>query len=337
MKKELNSKLNVLIIFIVTFIVLFFSLKDNFNEIVNQIINIDKKFLILAFLLILTYYFLRTIVLNDLISKFKKKQTFWDSFSLTLKTQFFNGVTPFSTGGQPFQVYILKKEGIKLSNATNIIIQNFIVYQIALVILGIIAVISNHFVHFFKDVTLLKYLVTLGFIINILVTFFLFVVAFTVKINRWVGNVVIKFLEKIKIINNYENAVSKWNEYVENFHDGAIILLQNKKQFIKNIFYNFMALCALYLIPLVLLYGMGKFDIINSYEAIITSTYVMLIGSFVPIPGGTGGLEYGFIAFYGNFIRGSILTSVMLIWRFITYYFGMIIGAIVLNFKKKVK
>lgn len=337
MKKELNSKLNVLIIFIVTFIVLFFSLKDNFNEIINQIINIDKKFLILAFLLILVYYFLRSVILDDLIRKFKKKQMFWDSFSLTLKTQFFNGVTPFSLGGQPFQVYVLKKEGIKLSNATNIIVQEFIVYQIALVLLGIIAIITNHYYPLFEDVKILKYLVLLGFIINILVTILLFILAFTVKINRWVGNVVIKFLEKLKIIKNYEKVVFKWNEYVENFHDGAIILLQNKKQFIKSIFYSFMALCALYLIPLVLLYGMGEFDIINSYEAIITSAYVMLIGSFVPIPGGTGGLEYGFIAFYGNFIKGATLTSVMLIWRFITYYFGMIIGAIVLNFKKKVK
>jgi len=155
MKKELNSKLNVLVIFIVTFIVLFFSLKDNFNEIINQIINIDKKFLILAFLLILVYYFLRSVILDDLIRKFKKKQMFWDSFSLTLKTQFFNGVTPFSLGGQPFQVYVLKKEGIKLSNATNIIVQEFIVYQIALVLLGIIAIITNHYYPLFEDVKIL--------------------------------------------------------------------------------------------------------------------------------------------------------------------------------------
>jgi len=156
MKEKLKNKLNVLIIFIVTFIVLFLALKDDFNTIIYQIVNIDIKFLIIAFLLMISYYYLRTIVLHDFITKFKKDYRFFDTFSLILKTQFFNGITPFATGGQPFQVYMLKKENIKITNATNIIIQNFIVYQIALVILGLIAVICNYFIHFFKDITILN-------------------------------------------------------------------------------------------------------------------------------------------------------------------------------------
>lgn len=60
----------------------------------------------------------------------------------------------------------------------------------------------------------------------------------------------------------------------------------------------------------------------------------MLIGSFVPIPGGTGGLEYGFIQFYGNFVTGSTLNVIMILWRFVTYYFGMIVGAVAVNIKE---
>ena len=79
---------------------------------------------------------------------------------------------------------------------------------------------------------------------------------------------------------------------------------------------------------------------ISSYtgiEASILSSYVMLIGAFVPIPGGTGGLEYGFMTFYGSFIKGSKLNAIMLLWRFITYYFAMILGAILLGIRKKEK
>jgi len=100
--------------------------KDDFDTIIYQIFTIDIKFLILSFLLIFAYYFLRTIVLNDIITKFKRNYSFKETFKLTLKTQFFNGVTPFSSGGQPFQVYILKKDGIKVSNATNIVVQNYL-------------------------------------------------------------------------------------------------------------------------------------------------------------------------------------------------------------------
>ena len=89
------------------------------------------------------------------------------------------------------------------------------------------------------------------------------------------------------------------------------------------------------MVPLCLLYGTGNYSAFGPFEAIVTSAYVMLIGSFVPIPGGTGGLEYGFIMFYGNFLTGGSLKAIMLVWRFVTYYFGMIVGAIVLNIRKK--
>ena len=61
----------------------------------------------------------------------------------------------------------------------------------------------------------------------------------------------------------------------------------------------------------------------------------MLIGSFVPIPGGSGGLEYGFVKFFGVFIAGAKLSSIMLVWRILTYYLGMIVGAIFLNVKEE--
>ena len=61
----------------------------------------------------------------------------------------------------------------------------------------------------------------------------------------------------------------------------------------------------------------------------------MTIGSFVPIPGGTGGIEYGFIFFFGYLIKGKVVNAMMLIWRFVSYYLGMIFGAIVLSMYRR--
>lgn len=79
---------------------------------------------------------------------------------------------------------------------------------------------------------------------------------------------------------------------------------------------------------------MGDFTSINIVEALVASSYVMIMGAFVPTPGGTGGLEYGFINFYGYFITGNNLMATMIIWRGITYYIGMILGGIVVAFYK---
>ena len=255
-----------------------------------------------------------------------------------MTTIFFDGVTPFSSGGQPVQVYYLKKHGIQVVNGTNIAIQNFIVYQIALVLLGLIAIISNSILKIFPGDNLLRKLVTLGFIINLLVTVGLFSIAFLKKFNIFVCKVVINFLSKIKVIKNKQETLEKFNSYVSDFNIGAKDLLKNKRIFINGILINLVALCCYYVIPLIILFAMRDYTSLNVFTAIITSAYVMLIGSFVPIPGGSGGLEYGFVAFFGYFLQASgKLTALMILWRLVTYYLGIIAGAIIMNIKEKGK
>ena len=164
--KKLKSKFNVLILVAITILVLYFSLKDDFNNIVNQIMNINVWLLIVAFLMVIIYWLLRSKAVSIFTKKFSPKTTYWSSFQMMLRTQFFNAVTPFATGGQPYQVYHLIKDGLSATVSTSVIIQNFIVYQIAMVFLGMIAVICNQVFGVFDGNSLLKYLVTLGFIIN---------------------------------------------------------------------------------------------------------------------------------------------------------------------------
>ena len=110
---------------------MYFLLKDDFNNIVDVLLNINIWWFLVGFVLIFSYWGLRSLVLKRFTRYFKPGARFLNSFQLTMRTQFFNAVTPFATGGQPYQVYYLAKEGIKVSSSTSIILQNFIVYQIA--------------------------------------------------------------------------------------------------------------------------------------------------------------------------------------------------------------
>ncbi len=334
-KSKIKGKINIVILIAITLLVLYFALKDNFEETINQILTLNIWWFLASIFLFLGSIFLRSIALFKLTCHFKSDYTFRQSIRLSLTTQFFNGITPFATGGQPFQVYQLKKDGVTLADGTNIIVQNFIVYQIALVFLGLVAVLSNYFFHFFKEVSILQRLVTLGFLANTLVVIALLVLAFAKKTNKRILHFVIRILKEMHIIKNAEKTYQRWDESLDRFHKGARLLIDNKKLTLETIFLNIMGLCALYIIPLTVAYSMGYYYSFDGLLAIISSAYVMLIGAFVPIPGGTGGLEYSFVQFYGNFITGSALSAMMLIWRFITYYFGMIIGAVALYIKGK--
>ena len=114
-----------------------------------------------------------------------------------------------------------------------------------------------------------------------------------------------------------------------------MILKENKKNVLLGILVNIMALIFLYSVPIILIKGIDVSANINYITSLVAVSYVMLIGSFVPIPGGSGGIEYGFIHFYGYFLSNSVLVSVMLIWRVVTYYIGMIFGGILIPLYKK--
>ena len=330
-----NNKRNFIIIIVITAIILYFALKDNFAEKVKYLLSFDPKWLILAFILILSYWFLKGLVLYYCASKVNEDYTEKKGILLMVTTQFFHAITPFAAGGQPWQIYKLKKDGLTLGESTNVVIQDFIAYQIALVFLGGCAIISNYIFHIFPSDSLLKKLVTIGFIINTLVVIVLFIVAFSKKWNKKLIDGSISLLHKIKIVKDKEKQLQKSEKFIHNFHRSALILFKDKFNMFRIIFLNFMALVGQYLIPFTLLMGLGIY--VNPLIVIITSAYVMLIGSMVPIPGGTGGLEFSFMAFFKNFITGPKLSIVMIVWRLVTYYFGIIVGGIMLNFNKEAK
>lgn len=338
MKNKLQSKgrnLNFILIFLLTIGVLYFSLKDNFNEVVHHFTNLNWFWLIIGFILVIGYWFFSSLSMYLITKKFENKSNFSSIFKINIVTHFFNGITPFASGGQPYQIYALKKEKINVVDCTNICVQNFVAYQLALVLLGTIAIVVNNIFNLFPDIKVLKIFVLIGYLVNLSVAGGLFAISFTQKFNRFILKLIINLGSKLHIVKNKEESIEKFNSYVKRFHDSTKLLLKDKKNLLKIVLYNLIGLVCHYSVPLAVLYSMGDFSSFNLYTSIIASAYVMIIGAFIPLPGGTGGLEYSFMTFFGIFVADGKLTVLMLIWRFITYYFGMISGAIMLNFSRR--
>lgn len=327
-----NIKKNTIFLLIITGIVLYIVLKDDFKDIVDILTRIDIEYILLAILFYALFIVIKGYV-NYKITNDKKRLSLKEAIKHNLITQFFNGVTPFSTGGQPMEVYMLMEHDIPIAKATNQTIQSFIFYQIALVICGSIGVINNFLFPIFPKVRILQILVLLGFTINVLVVVVLILISRSKRITNKLSNISIKILKKLKRNVDEEDIKQKFSDY----HEGFKELRKRKKLFIGGVLLNIISLLCLYIVPMFILYSMGDFTSFTINNTITASAYVYIIGGFVPIPGASGGIEYGFTKFFGNFIVGHKLSAVLLLWRFITYYVGVIIGALAFNFEKKVE
>ena len=332
-KNKIKYIFNFLLIAIVLSIVLYFSLKDNYQEIISTILKMNYIWIFVAILALIIYRLCASLGHYYIIKANNGKVSYLKCFQINLMILFFHGITPFAGGGQPMEIYFLHKEGIPVTKATNITLQNFIVYQIALIITGLIALIYNHIFNVFPNDSLIKYLVVLGFTINTLVLVVTFILSFGKKTNKFIIEKGIHFLAKIKIIKEEKKTQEKCQKYLQSFHDNAIELKKNKKIVAFMVLINIIGLMTMYSMPYPILRGMGIN--INIFKVITAIAYVMIIGSFVPIPGGTGGIEYSFIFFFQYLISGSILHAAMLVWRLISYYLGMIFGAIALSLYRK--
>ena len=336
MKYLKNSKINSFLIIILTVIILFFLLKDNFFDVLDNLIYSNSSLLFVSFLIYVLYFLFEQLSLYFLTANIKKGISFKFILKIGIITKFFNGITPLSSGGQPYQVYELHKQKVPISKGTSIVIQNYILFQISLIIIAIFSLIINKLFNLFSFYPVLKHLTIIGFGINFIILIFLLIIGFSNRFNKASVSFILKLLNKINIIKNKDSVNEKWLKLCNDYHEGSQSLLKNKKTFALCLFFQFVSLLAYYSIPLFIAKAL-YINNINIFDTITASAYTFLMSCYIPLPGASGGVEYAFLSFFGNFVKHAKLTSLLLLWRFITFYLPCILGAVGLVFYQNKK
>jgi len=326
-----NKNLNSIIILILTIILMYILMKDNYQEIFNTILNINPYWTILSIILYIGYLLLQSIPFLLLSNKYKYNIKFGFMFYLSVVTNFFNGITPLATGGQPLQAYELYKKGITMADATNIVIQNSIIFKFGVCLWGILALIINDLFNLIPAPQLLKNLTRIGLLLNALVIVLLFMLSFSKKTSNIISNFIINLLYKLHIIKDKEKTLNSWNKTCNEFYDNSKILLQNKKILITGTLIEFISLTFYYVLPITLAYAINCGNNLTVINTLLISSYVYMASSYLPIPGATGGAEYAFINYLKIYINTYKLNALLILWRTITYYLPTIIGGIAFN------
>lgn len=327
-------RINIVILVLVSLLIMFLIMKDNFNEIMDNLINANIFYLFIALIFMVLSVLFQSFSMHLYLKELDKNYKFKDTFILMFSALFFNAITPFSSGGQPFQVYLLNKQGIQISKSTNALLQNFLSYQLALITLGTVSIIINYFLEIIPNTSLLKNIVIIGFIVNVLVLGIIIYLGKAKNLNTKLFNKIFNFIFSLKFIKNREALKEKANKKIDEFYESGNYFKNNKYILLKAYGFNLISLIILYIIPMFIFFSIKVYNI-DILDSIVCASYTYFVGSFVPIPGGTGGLEYAFIEFFRVFASSTLISTCMILWRFVTYYLSMILGALSLIFAKK--
>lgn len=313
---------NVLVIGLCAGIILyFFFSKDGLNDLIHSDTEVIWYWIVAAVGSQLLYMLIESIVIYIFIKDGHKEFRFIDAVRVGFMGLFWSAITPSSTGGQPMQVFLLhSKMHIGVGYATSRLMQKFMVYQVVLTLMSIVAVVSNiPFIMSNKNISYILILLAFGFISQLAVTGMVLLFSFSPNLSRKLIMFFAKILNRIKIIKNVDEKIDGIDKQLNNFHTSNKDIYKKPKLLISAFILTILQFIAMFLVPYFIFRSFG-FTHATPFQLISSQAFVNLMSGMIPIPGASGAAELGFTAFFSTFFISGTLKSAALIWRVINYY-----------------
>ncbi|MBR3841066.1 MAG: flippase-like domain-containing protein [Erysipelotrichales bacterium] len=319
--------LNLTLIFTLTFIVLYFSLKDNTDEIINIFKQLNPLLLGICIVAILIYHAIVAQILTIFARFYNPNYRFKAGFKNALIAALFHGITPFASGGQFIQAYVFYEDDIDVGESASILLMDFIVYQTTLMFYTL-ACVMLEWKRVFSGGSLYL-LALLGFLINFLSIIGIWIVSRSIKLHKWLCENGVNIVYRLHLIKDKKSTIEKINIYLEKFNIEVKRLASKPELIIKVVVANILRLTLYFSIPILCAWTLGiPLTIDYAFESIALSAFISMINSFVPLPGASGGAEGTFVVLFATLVGRSNATCMMLVWRFVTYYFILLVGLI---------
>ena len=322
-----NTFVNLGFIIAIGAFVLWLVLKDDPDVILNTIASADPWILLLALFLVFVWQFMVGLCLKVLTNithpEYRASQGLLNSFVASL----FHGLTPSASGGQIAQIYVYKKQGVDIGDSGSVLWLEFIIYQSVLTLVSLFFIIIK-FPYFYSNFSNLFAIVIIGFALNTAIIFFIYGLAKFKRLHEWIKNKGVYLGHRVHLVKDPEKTIASIEVQLEKFRSEAEKLRHNKGVIIKCGLLCVIRLLVYYAIPYVVFLALG---VPLSFELFLNSiamgSFVSIATGLIPIPGASGGAEAIFVLMFGNLFGANIVSGAMLLWRFLTFYLVMFIGA----------
>ena len=247
--------------------------------------------------------------------------------------KYYDNITPAAIGGQPFQIYYMRKHsGLTKGPSTSIPIFGMIAGQMAFIIIALFCFIFGAYA---INNPVLFTTAWFGLLFFAFWPVMVLGITFLPKPTIKLINLIVEFFVKIKVIKNRNTALEKVDSEIKGYAKSIKLILNTKGLFLKTLLLSLGFNFFIVLIPFFVLAAFGGG--IHFWVALTTTVAVMSAVYFIPTPGNSGAAEGTFFLVFSGLSSGYVFWA-MLVWRFFSYYIYIIMGPIIyliLHFEKK--
>lgn len=295
------------------------------GDILYHIREADNGYLILACICVVLFILGESVIIyymmRSLGAKVKKLHCALYSFV----GFFFSCITPSATGGQPMQIYYMKKDKLPVPVTTLVLMIITITYKAVLVIIGLAIWLfgGDFIVRYLGELSWVFYL---GLALNVLCVALMLVLVFAPGLAKWMmvkGNA---FLEHFRILKPKNSRLKKLEASMDQYHETAAFWAKHKGIILNVLLITMVQRILLFTVTYWVYRALGfhTYDIftITVLQAVISVSVDML-----PLPGGMGISETLYMAIFVP-VFGELLVPSMLLSRGIAYYGQLLLSAV---------
>ena len=258
------------------------------------------------------------------------------SLFVAISGMYYSNITPGATGGQPMQVYYLKKRNVPIGIGTSALTVKLFAFQFMLAVLGTILWIA------YKDYIALQlggnmWILIIGYVYNVIIVAFTVMMATSKRLVHFFVMLVIKAGVKLRLIKDPATTRAKWEDVIDTFHNSVMMITRRPVDLVIQLLIATAQILSLMAVTFFIYHA---FRLTGTTYGQITALGIMLYTSaaYTPLPGASGAQEGVFALYFSQVFPDGIRLMALLLWRFFTYYFTLIVGAIVSvanGFRKK--
>ena len=319
--KLIRNFILFILLIIITFAVLLKG--EDITQILNILGSVKIQYVFIGILCMAIYISCETINIGRSLKILNEKSTFIQNLKYALIGFFFSAITPAASGGQPMQIYYMHKDKISVSNSTLALLLNLTSMQIITIGFALVSLCFNY--QYLNGVLIVFFIV--GILLNLSALVLLLIAIISKRLSRGMVHFAEKVLKFFRV-KNIDAKKEKLENELEQYHESAVYIKQNKKIMIKILLTTLVQFFAYYSVTFwtYKALGMNEANIleITSMQSVLFATV-----SGIPSPGAVGVTEGAFTEIFKNIYPGAMMSSAILLNRGINFYFFVIFSGIV--------
>lgn len=231
---------------------------------------------------------------------------------------FFSCITPSATGGQPAQLYYMRKNKIPTPVATVVLMIVTITYKMVLVAIGLwLLLFDGGFIQkYLSDILPVFYL---GILLNVFCVIGMLLLVFNGRLARKIVLTVLHLLERVHLLKRKEGRAAHLEASMDTYSQAASFLKGHVPVIVRVFFITVLQRFAYFFVTY-FVYKAFHLQGTGMYTVVMLQAVISLSVDMLPLPGGMGVSEALFNVIFLPVFGEALLLPGMILSRSLSFY-----------------